>query len=113
MTPLGSKYYDRLKFITQIVLPALGTLYFALAGIWGLPSADQVVGTIIAVDTFLGVILSLSSSAYNNNNDRFSGTLHVGDEDKDGMQNFRLEIPLDAQAVASQKELVLKVKHPE
>ena len=49
----------------MIFLPALGTLYFALAGIWGFPYAEQVVGTITAVDTFLGVILGISTAQYN------------------------------------------------
>ena len=42
-----------------------GTLYFALAGIWGLPCAEEIVGTITAVDTFLGVILGISTHNYN------------------------------------------------
>lgn len=54
---MSNRTYDHLKFIAQIVLPALGTLYFALAGIWGLPYGEQIVGTITAVDTFLGAIL--------------------------------------------------------
>jgi len=61
---MKSETYDVLKFIAQIVLPALGTLYFALAGIWGLPYGEQVVGTITAVDAFLGAILKLSSDQY-------------------------------------------------
>ena len=61
---MSNKTYDVLKYIAQIVLPALGTLYFALATIWGLPYAEQVVGTITAVDTFLGVILKVSSDSY-------------------------------------------------
>lgn len=65
---LNNKAYDVLKYIAQIVLPALGTLYFALAGIWGLPYAEQVVGTISAVDTFLGVILKISSNNYKKEN---------------------------------------------
>lgn len=56
--------YDRLKYLAQIVLPALGTLYFTLSTILGLPAGEQVVGTIVAVDTFLGVILGLSSASY-------------------------------------------------
>ena len=57
--------YDLLKKIAQYWLPALGTLYFALASIWGLPYAEQIVGTITAVDTFLGVILGVSTAQYN------------------------------------------------
>lgn len=62
---MSNKVYDTLKWIAQILLPALGTLYFALAGIWNFPYAEAVVGTITAVDTFLGVILGISTVNYN------------------------------------------------
>lgn len=62
---LSNEVYDILKFVAQIVLPAAGTLYFALAGIWGWPYGEQIVGTITAVDAFLGALLGLSSAAYN------------------------------------------------
>jgi hypothetical protein len=61
---MSNKVYDVLKWIAIVVLPALGTLYFALAGIWGFPYGEQIVGTITAVDTFLGVILGISSATY-------------------------------------------------
>lgn len=61
---MDSKTYDVLKYIAQVVLPAVGTLYFALASIWGFPYGEQIVGTITAVDTFLGVLLKLSSDKY-------------------------------------------------
>jgi len=62
---LSNKAYDVLKWIAQILLPAVGTLYFALAGIWGLPYGEQIVGTIVAVDTCLGVLLGISTKQYN------------------------------------------------
>jgi TRAP-type uncharacterized transport system fused permease subunit len=62
---MSNKVYDILKNITQLVLPGLGTLYFTIAGIWGLPYAEQIVGTITAVVTFLGVILKISTINYN------------------------------------------------
>lgn len=61
---MSNKVYDVLKFIAQILLPAIGTLYFALASIWGFPYAEQVVGTITCVDAFLGTILGISTSIY-------------------------------------------------
>jgi hypothetical protein len=61
---LSNKAYDILKWIAQILLPAIGTLYFALARIWGLPLAEEIVGTITAVDAFLGVLLGISSANY-------------------------------------------------
>ena len=63
-TLLSNKQYDILKWVAQILLPALGTLYFALAGIWGFPFGEQIVGTITAVDTFLGVLLGISTKQY-------------------------------------------------
>ena len=62
---MKNKTYDILKFVAQILLPALGTLYFALASIWGLPYGEQIVGTITAVDAFLGAILGISTKKYN------------------------------------------------
>ena len=61
---MSNKTYDILKYIAQVVLPALGTLYFALASIWGFPYGEEIVGTITAVDTFLGVVLGISSVQY-------------------------------------------------
>lgn len=61
---LSDKTYDTLKWIAMYLLPAAGTLYFALAGIWGLPYGEQIVGTITAVDTFLGVLLGISTIQY-------------------------------------------------
>lgn len=62
---MSNKTYDILKYIAQIVLPALGALYFALSQIWGLPYGEQIVGTITALDCFLGAILGISTMAYN------------------------------------------------
>lgn len=62
---LNSKTYDILKWIAMIVLPALGSFYFGLAAIWGLPYGEQVVGTITVIDTFLGALLGISNSNYN------------------------------------------------
>lgn len=62
---MSNKTYDVLKKIAQIWLPALGTLYFAIAAIWGLPYSEQIVGTITAVDAFLGAILGISTAQYN------------------------------------------------
>ncbi|WP_289307888.1 phage holin [uncultured Phocaeicola sp.] len=62
---MSNKTYDILKWVAMVFLPALGTLYFALAGIWNLPCGEQVVGTIAAIDTFMGVILGISSANYN------------------------------------------------
>ena len=62
---MSNKVYDVLKKVAQIWLPAAGALYFALAQLWGLPYAEQIVGTITAVDAFLGAVLGISTRLYN------------------------------------------------
>lgn len=57
--------YDFLKEIAQIYLPALATLYFTLSSIWGFPYTEQIVGTISAIDVFLGAVLKISTIQYN------------------------------------------------
>lgn len=64
MMIMNDKTYDFLKWIAQLFLPAVGTLYAALAGIWGFPYGEQIVGTILAIDTFLGAILGISNANY-------------------------------------------------
>lgn len=65
---MSNKTYDVLKWIAQIFLPALGTLYFGLAKIWNLPYSEEIVGTITAIDLFLGALLGLSTIEYNKRN---------------------------------------------
>lgn len=82
------KTYDTIKYVAQVVLPAIGTLYFAIAQMWSLGHADEVVGTIVAIDTFLGVILHLSSTAYKNTiADSYEGTIHI----IDGQANLHIK----------------------
>ena len=61
---LLSKTTETMKWIALVLLPAVGTLYFGLAQIWGFPYGEQIVGTITVVDTFLGVILGISNAQY-------------------------------------------------
>lgn len=61
---LPNKIYDILKWVTMIVIPGLGTLYSALAAIWGFPLGEQIVSTCAAVTTFLGVALGISNYNY-------------------------------------------------
>lgn len=64
----NNKLYDVLVWVAQIVLPALGTLYFALSGIWSFPYGEQVLGTITAIDVFLGAVLGISKVNYRKQN---------------------------------------------
>lgn len=108
---LRSQDYDRLKFIAQIVLPALGTLYFALAGIWGLPKAEEVVGSIIAVDTFLGVVLSISTKSYNVSDTKFDGDMELVVQEG-GQKVWTMALNDDPVKLEDKKQIVFKVKKP-
>jgi hypothetical protein len=104
---ITGKLYDYLKWIAQIFLPALGTLYFGLAGIWGLESGEEVVGTIMVLDLFLGTLLGISQMNYNKTVEH-GGDLIV---DKDGKILFQLdEDKTDMETLADKKEVRYKVR---
>ena len=62
---LNDKIYDILKWVALVVLPAIATLYTALAGVWGLPYAQEIPATITAIDLFIGALLGVSTAQYN------------------------------------------------
>jgi len=105
---VSPKLYDRLKFIALVLLPALSTLYFTLGTIWGLPNIEQVVGTIAGFDTFLGVMLRISSTSYNASAARYAGDLNVVGRE-DGGQDFQLALNLQPEELLKRKEIVFKV----
>ena len=80
---MSDKVYDVLKWIALILIPAIGTLYFALEGIWGFPYAEAIVGTLTAVDTFLGAILGISTSMYKKNQNESND---FNEEDESGVE---------------------------
>lgn len=110
MPTLSKGAYDKLKFLTQILLPALGTLYFALADLWTLPNAFEVVGTIMAVDTFLGVLLGLSTAHYNASDGKFDGEIEI-QENVNG-KAFVLNLNSDPYELENKNEVIFKVNPP-
>ena len=62
---MKNKTYDILKWIAMILLPALSVLYIGLGQFWKLPCVEEISGTIMLVDTFLGAILGISTTKYN------------------------------------------------
>lgn len=72
---IPNKVYDILKWVCMVGLPALATLWFALGKIWGFPYLAEIEATIIAIDTFLGAVLGISSISYNSKlSDKVGGT---------------------------------------
>lgn len=103
---MTNKTYDILKWVAQIVLPALGTLYFALAGLWGFPYGEQIVGTIMAVDAFLGTVLKISSNGYSGDGELIVDT---SDPLKDV---YSISIPDYPEVLASKDKILLSVRRP-
>lgn len=100
-----NRLYDILKYVALIVLPALGTAYFSIASIWGLPAANEVVGTITVIDTFLGILLNLSTKQYEKNPDGYV----VVTEDQGGTVLQNLSFPQTAETMRVGDYLRLKV----
>lgn len=100
---MNDKVYDVLKWIATIALPALGTLYFALASIWGLPMGEQVVGTITALDAFLGVLLGISTRTYEG-----SGYLKI-DTSNETKDIYRLDLNVPPEELGNKKIITLRV----
>lgn len=103
----SSAVYDVLKYIAQIFLPALGTLYFAMAGAWGWTNGTQVVGTIVAVDTFLGILLHISNVQYTNSG-KYAGEMVVTSTSGGG-KLFSMELNDDPKGLEGKGEVTFKV----
>lgn len=89
---VSNRVYDVLKSVVTVGLPALATLYFALSQLWHFPHTEAVVGTIVAVDTFLGAFLGLSSIAYNNSDAKYTGTMDVLHNPETGAKTYSLNV---------------------
>jgi hypothetical protein len=103
---LTGKLYDWLKWTAQIILPACGTLYYALADILNLASAYSVVGVVVTIDFLLGVWLGISQWVYAKQIGQ--GDLLVN-EDEDGA-GMRLELDHTPEELATKQEVRFKVK---
>lgn len=105
---MGNDTYDRLKAVAQFWLPAIGTLYFALATIWGLPYGAEVVGTITAIDVALGTILGISKKSYEQGSGIYDGALVI-DETDPHRDIFSIEMNKPLDDISKSKTLSLKV----
>lgn len=101
---IPDKYYSILKHIAQVILPALGTLYFALATIWGFPYGEQIVGTITAIDAFMGACLHISTQNY-----KGDGVLNVDTSDPK-TDKYSLDFTTDLNEVGEKDSVLLRVK---
>jgi hypothetical protein len=105
----GNTAYDRLKFTVMVVLPAAGALYAALAGYWDWPNTEEVVGSIAALATFLGVVLQISTAKYNANEGSPAGYINVPGVDENGMPKIDLTIRKHPEDIMQGDTAVFKV----
>jgi Putative phage holin Dp-1 len=108
---MSQKTYENLKFVALVLLPALSTLYFTLGSVWGLPAVTQVIGTIAAVDTFLGVILGLSTKAYQASDARFGGNINIMPKDDGGLL-YSLDLNYPVEDLDNKGEVTFKIVPP-
>lgn len=114
MLNLNPKLYDNLKWITQILLPAFGSLYFGLSDLWDLPKAFEVVGSVSVLTVFLGTILGLSNVQYKRTNEPQAGVVQaVGVDPVTGHPDLRLVLHKMPAELVSNDTLTFKVdRHP-
>lgn len=107
---LSNETYDRLRQVVQYWLPGIGTFYFSIAAIWGLPYGEQVVASAAALALLLGVFLGISNRVYEADGSNFDGEFVVNVSDP-MVDTIRLEVgngnPLD---LVNQDKVVLKVR---
>lgn len=105
---LSNKAYELIKWLAQIGLPALGTLYFGLASYWGFPNADKVLGSIVVIDTFLGALLSFSTKSYNASEAKYDGSIDV-EQTETGGKRFSLNLNGNPSTLDEQKQVTFKI----
>lgn len=82
--------YDFVNRLARLILPAVGALYLALSQIWGLPGAEKVVGSIVAVNVFLGAVVTVSANRYKNSDAKFDGVMEVAEGESASKYNLVL-----------------------
>jgi Putative phage holin Dp-1 len=104
---LNDKWYSILEYVARVVLPGMATLYLALSQLWSFPNGPQVVGTIVAVDTFLGLFLGVAMKKYDASDVAHQGTINVIPTDTGTM--YSLELNGDPAALADMSKVSFKV----
>jgi hypothetical protein len=104
---LSNSVYDKLKKLTQVGLPAIGSLYFGLSNIWNWAGAEEVVGSLALITTFLGLVLGASSKNYDSDKD-IAGDFVI-DTNPDGTKVVRLDLNDEASNVIERDRITFKV----
>mgnify|MGYP000846789538 CR=1 FL=1 len=112
ITPIFTgKLYDFIKKLVQVIIPGFSAMYFAFANIWGLPGAEQVVGSLAAINLFLGLLIGVSSRQYKALNLPYDGSIVVTPK-QDGGTLFTLELNSDPNDLPLKKSVVFDIVVP-
>lgn len=107
---LSDFWYQVIKAMVMIMLPAAGALYFGLAQIWGFPGGEQVVGSIVVVDTFLGVVIKVGEASYDRSEAKFAGAINVAQQPEKMV--FSLDLNGQPEDLLEKKTVHFKVNRP-
>jgi hypothetical protein len=104
---ITGKQYGQLKFLGQILLPAMGASYFTYDQIWGVPNIEEVLGFIFVINLFLGILLGISQAKYNQEIAR-GGVLMVTETDEG--ETFSLVLADDPDTLKTKKEVRFDIR---
>lgn len=105
---MSDSTYDHMKQGVQLVLPACGSLYFGLAQIWGMPNAEEVVGTFSVLAVFLGVVLNFSARRYEETGAGFAGDVLIN-ETSTGTKVYTLSLNGDPEDIDHMESVTFRV----
>ena len=101
--------YDFLKWAVLIAIPAFGTFYSIMAGVWHLPYANEVGTTCLAVATLLGALIGVATQNYNKSDSKFDGTLVISNAaNPEVPTNYNFNVG-DLDVLEQKGEVTLKV----
>jgi len=105
---ITGKWYDRIKFTVQIILPALSTFYITVGALWDFPEVEKVAGTLAAISLLLGAMVGLSARNYNNSPEKYVGDMVVIPQPEGGVL-YSLEVGGDLDELENKKEVTFRV----
>ena len=106
---LPNKLYDVFRYLSLVLLPAVSTLYFTLSSLWGLPSTEQVIGSIAAIEIFIGVLLKISSVGYKKAGLEYGGKIIISKSDN-GNKVYSLELNTSPDSLDTLKLVTFKIE---
>jgi hypothetical protein len=106
---LPDKLYNFIKFLALVGIPAIASGYFTLAGTFGLPNTEKVIGFLTVLDTFLGLILGVSTRSYKKAT-QADGVINIT-QTPEGTKLYSLELEQDPSFIDTKKTVVFKVKN--